>query len=114
MSISTLDLPLRRHEELSLFGDSDPDAFERAHDRACCQTDSIADWLSEQCCTSLPYEGGNSTQHMHDAGALDRGDIEAAGLTTPQLLALAMGLTPNPRTRLLAMDELAIRAGVPQ
>lgn len=114
MSISTLDLPLRAHEELELWGDGSPESYELARDNACRQTDTIADWLSEQCCTDLPYTGYNATKHLHDAEALCKDKIEASSLSTPELLALAIGLTPYPKARLLAMDELARRVGVPQ
>lgn len=111
---SPMSLPLTPTEAANRFGDDDIEAYELAHDRACCQTDTIADWLSQECCTDLPYAGGDSSRHIHDAGAMQRGEIEASSLSTPQLLALALGLTPYPKTRLLAMDEIALRAGIPQ
>ena len=77
--------------------------------RALCQTDAIADWLSQECCTDLPYDGGRSSQHYHDERALGRDYLHSLTLSTPELLALAMGVAVNSQARLAALDELARR-----
>lgn len=96
-----------------VFGRPDPDehlADQAARERALCATDSIADFLSEQCCTAPAYDGGRSAQHYHDELALIRDYAAAAAISTPNLLALAMGVASHPQARIAAMNELAQRA----
>lgn len=85
---------------------------EAARERALCDVDSYADWLMGECMSQTAYDGGRSSKHYADERALAIDYSKAEGLSTPDLLALAMGLASNPRARIAAMDELAKRAGV--
>ena len=90
---------------------SDEDS-QAARERALCDVDSMADWLMGECMNQAAYDGGRSSKHYADERALVLDYSTAQSLSTPDLLALAMGLASNPRARLAAMDELAKRAGV--
>ena len=85
---------------------SDAD-IQAARERALCDVDSMADWLLGECMSQTAYEG--STKHCADERALVIDYSKAESLSTPDLLALAMGLASNPRARIAAMDELRAR-----
>ena len=80
-----------------------------ARERALCDVDSYADWLMGECMGQTAYEGGRSSKHYADERALVLDYSKAQRLSTPELLALAMGLASNPRARIAAMDELGDR-----
>ena len=88
---------------------SDAD-IQAARERALCDVDNLADWLLWGCVSRLAYDGGRSSRHYTDerALALDYSRAEKS-LSTPELLALAMGLATCPRARIAAMDELGAR-----
>ena len=77
------------------------------HERALCDVDSFADWLMGECMGQTAYDG--SSRHYADERALVLDYSQAESLSTPDLLALAMGLASNPRARIAAMDELRAR-----
>lgn len=79
---------------------------ETARERALCDVDSMADWLMGECMNQTAYDGGRSSKHYADELALVIDYSKAESLSTPDLLALAMGLASNPRARIAAMDEL--------
>ena len=79
---------------------------ETARERALCDVDSYADWLMGECMNQTAYDGGRSSKHYADERALVLDYSKAQRLSTPELLALAMGLASNPRARIAAMDEL--------
>ena len=85
---------------------SDAD-IQSAHERALCDVDSMADWLMGECMSQTAYDG--SSKHYADERALVIDYSKAESLSTPDLLALAMGLASNPRARIAAMDELRAR-----
>ena len=85
---------------------------ETARKRALCDVDSMADWLMGECMNQTAYDGVRSSKHYADERALILDYSKAESLSTPELLALAMGLASNPQVRIAAMDELAKRAGV--
>ena len=87
---------------------SDAD-IQAAHERALCDVDGLADWLLVECMSQLAYDGGRSSRHYADERALALDYSKAESLSTPELLALAMGLASNPRARIAAMDELRAR-----
>ena len=87
---------------------SDAD-IQAARERALCDVDNLADWLLGECMSQLAYEGGRSSKHYSDERALVIDYSKAESLSTPDLLALAMGLASNPRARIAAMDELRAR-----
>ena len=87
---------------------SDAD-IQAARERALCDVDSFADWLMGECMGQTAYDGGRSSWHYADERALVIDYSKAASLSTPELLALAMGLASNPRARIAAMDELNVR-----
>ena len=80
---------------------------ETARERALCDVDSFADWLMGECMSQTAYDG--SSRHYADERALALDYSQAANMSTPDLLALAMGLASNPRARIAAMDELRAR-----
>ena len=82
---------------------------ETARERALCDVDSLADWLLGECMGQTAYDGGRSSRHYADERALALDYSKAESLSTPDLLALAMGLASNPRARIAAMDELSAR-----
>ena len=90
---------------------SDAD-IQAARERALCEVDSIADWLMGQCMNQTAYDGVRSSKHYADERALVLDYSKAESLSTPELLALAMGLASNPQARIAAMYELAKRAVV--
>ena len=77
-----------------------------ARERALCDVDSYSDWLMGECMGQTAYDGGRSSKHYADERALTLDYSKAEGLSTPDLLALAMGLASNLRARIAAMDEL--------
>ena len=85
---------------------SDAD-IQAAHERALCDVDGLADWLLGECMGQTAYDG--SSKHYADERALALDYSKAESLSTPDLLALAMGLASNPRARIAAMDELNVR-----
>ena len=85
---------------------SDAD-IQAAQERALCDVDSFADWLLGECMSQTAYDG--SSRHYADERALIIDYSKAESLSTPELLALAMGLASNPRARIAAMDELRAR-----
>ena len=87
---------------------SDAD-IQAAHERALCDVDDLADWLMGECMSQTAYDGGRSSKHYIDERALVIDYSKAESLSTPDLLALAMGLASNPRARIAAMDELSAR-----
>lgn len=87
---------------------SDAD-IQSARERALCDVDSLADWLMGECMSQTAYDGGRSSKHYADERALILDYSKAESLSTPELLALAMGLASNPRARIAAMDELRAR-----
>ena len=87
---------------------SDAD-IQAARERALCDVDNLADWLLWGCVGRLAYDGGRSSRHYADERALGIDYSTAESLSTPDLLALAMGLASNPRARIAAMDELRAR-----
>ena len=87
---------------------SDAD-IQAARERALCDVDSFADWLMGECMGQTAYDGGRSSRHYADERALALDYSKAESLSTPDLLALAMGLASNPRARIAAMDELNVR-----
>ena len=87
---------------------SDAD-IQAARERALCDVDSFADWLMGECMSQNAYESGRSSKHYADERALFIDYSKAESLSTPDLLALAMGLASNPRARIAAMDELRAR-----
>jgi hypothetical protein len=79
---------------------------EAQRERALCDMDTLADWLNGP----DAYNGGETAYHAdHDARALIDDYANAAKLGTPELLALALGLTPYPKARIAAMNELSAR-----
>ena len=80
---------------------------ETAQERALCDVDSMADWLMGECMSQTAYDG--SSKHYADERALILDYSKAESLSTPDLLALAMGLATCPRARIAAMDELGAR-----
>ena len=87
---------------------SDAD-IQAARERALCDVDSFADWLMGECMSETAYDGGRSSRHYADERALVIDYSKAESLSTPDLLALAMGLASNPRARIAALDELGAR-----
>ena len=85
---------------------SDAD-IQAARERALCDVDSFADWLMGECMSQTAYDG--SSRHYADEWALFIDYSRATDMSTPDLLALAMGLASNPRARIAAMDELSVR-----
>ena len=85
---------------------SDAD-IQAARERALCDVDNLADWLMGECMGQTAYDG--SSKHYADERALGIDYSKAEDLSTPDLLALAMGLASNPRARIAAMDELRAR-----
>ena len=85
---------------------SDAD-IQAARERALCDVDNLADWLLWGCVSRLAYDG--SSKHYADERMLVLDYSKAESLSTPELLALAMGLASNPRARIAAMDELRAR-----
>jgi hypothetical protein len=85
---------------------SDAD-IQAAHENALCNVDSLADWLMGKCMCQAAYAG--SSKHYADERALILDYSKATNMSTPDLLALAMGLASNPRARIAAMDELSVR-----
>ena len=85
---------------------SDAD-IQSARERALCDVDSFADWLLGECMGQTAYDG--SSKHYADERALALDYSKAESLSTPDLLALAMGLATCPRARIAAMDELRAR-----
>ena len=84
---------------------SDAD-IQAARERVLCDVDSIADWLMGECMNQTAYDGVRSSKHYADERALILDYSKAERLSTPELLALAMGLASNPRARIAAMNEL--------
>ena len=82
---------------------------ETARERALCDVDSLADWLMGECMSQTAYDGGRSSRHYADERALVIDYRKATNMSTPDLLALAMGLASNPRARIAALDELGAR-----
>ena len=80
-----------------------------ARDRALCDVDSFADWLMSECMNQTAYDGGRSSRHYIDEWALFIDYSRATDMSTPDLLALAMGLASNQHARIAAMDELRAR-----
>ena len=62
-----------------------------------------------ECMGQTAHDGGRSSRHYADERALVLDYSQAANMSTPDLLALAMGLASNPRARIAAMDELRAR-----
>ena len=87
---------------------SDAD-IQAARERALCDVDSFADWLMGECMSETAYDGGRSSRHYAEERALVIDYSKAESLSTPDLLALAMGLASNPRARIAALDELGAR-----
>ena len=87
---------------------SDAD-IQAAHERALCDVDSMADWLMGECMSETAYDGGRSSRHYADEWALFIDYSRATDMSTPNLLALAMGLASNQHARIAAMDELSAR-----
>ena len=87
---------------------SDAD-IQAARERALCDVDNLADWLLWGCVGRLAYDGGRSSKHYADERALVLDYSQAANMSTPELLALAMGLASNPSARIAAMYELSAR-----
>ena len=87
---------------------SDAD-IQAARERALCDVDSLADWLMGECMSQTAYDGGRSSRHYADERALALDFGKAESLSTPDLLALAMGLASNQHARIAAMDELRAR-----
>ena len=85
---------------------SDAD-IQAVRERALCDVDSFADWLMGECMSQTAYDG--SSKHYADERALALDYSKAANMSTPDLLALAMGLATCPRARIAAMDELRAR-----
>ena len=85
---------------------SDAD-IQAAHERALCDVDGLADWLLGECMGQTAYDG--SSKHYADERALISDYSRATDMSTPDLLALAMGLATCPRARIAAMDELRAR-----
>ena len=75
-----------------------------------CDADSFSDWL---CGESQAAAFGGSCHrefYINSAVRVIQDDPEAAiDITTPDLLALALGVTPFPAVRIAAMDELRRR-----
>ena len=82
---------------------------ETARERALCDVDNLADWLLWGCVSRLAYDGSRSSKHYADERMLVLDYSRSESLSTPDLLALAMGLASNPRARIAAMDELRAR-----
>ena len=80
---------------------------ETAQERALCDVDSFADWLMGECMSQTAYDG--SSRHYADERALVIDYSRATDMSTPNLLALAMGLASNQHARIAAMDELRAR-----
>ena len=87
---------------------SDAD-IQSARERALCDVDSFADWLMGECMGQTAYDGGRSSKHYIDEWALFIDYSRATDMSTPDLLALAMGLASNQHARIAAMDELRAR-----
>ena len=87
---------------------SDAD-IQAARERALCDVDSLADWLMGECMSQTAYDGGRSSRHYIDEWALFIDYSRATDMSTPDLLALAMGLASNQHARIAAMDELRAR-----
>jgi len=87
-------------------------AAEIEHERnaALCDAETFADWLCSECIGQQAYDGGRRDYDAHhDADALKIDYDNARIMGAPELLALALGMTPNPEARIAAMDELARR-----
>ena len=82
---------------------------ETARKRALCDVDSLADWLMGECMSQTAYDGGRSSKHYTDEWALFIDYSRATDMSTPDLLALAMGLASKHHARIAAMDELRAR-----
>ena len=90
-------------------------AHEEARERALCDVDSIVDWLASECMGKVAFDGGAQSRYTQVVNAerkLRTAYLNAGAMTTPDLLALALGLTSNDQARIAAMNELAERAGV--
>ena len=85
---------------------SDEDS-QSARERALCDVDNLADWLMGECMGQTAYDG--SSKHYADERALFIDYSRATDMSTPDLLALAMGLASNQHARIAAMDELRAR-----
>ena len=87
---------------------SDAD-IQAARERALCDVDSFADWLVGVCMGQTAYDGGRSSRHYTDEWALFIDYSRATDMSTPDLLALAMGLASNQHAHIAALDELRAR-----
>ena len=87
---------------------SDAD-IQAARERALCDVDSFADWLMGECMGQTAYDGGRSSRHYTDEWALFIDYSRATDMSTPDLLALAMGLASNQHAHIAALDELRAR-----
>lgn len=90
---------------------SDAQLAEIEHDAACCNSELLADRLYAECDGQRAYAGSHWGR---DESILRRDPARAGSIETPELLALAIGLSADPRVRLAALDEIARRIGVPQ
>lgn len=83
---------------------------EEREQKALCDSDEFSNWLCEG--SGRMAFGGPAHREFYVASAVRviQDDPEAAiDINTPDLLALALGITPFPAVRIAAMDELRRR-----
>jgi len=81
-------------------------------ERALCDADTFSDWLCGECCGHAAYASNHRAPFIaasHDADALKIDYDNARNMGAPELLALALGMTPNSEARIAAMDEIGRR-----
>ena len=88
-----------------------------ARELALCAVDAIADQIHSECFNATAFSTGPFARwtQIDNAVRLIKADyLNADQFSTPDLLALALGLTANSHVRVAAMDALAKRCGVPE
>ena len=94
---------------------SEVEEFEAEREQALCDVNTLVDWLASECMGKVAFDGGAQSRYTQVVNAerkLRTDYLNAGAMATPDLLALAMGLTSNDQARIAAMNELAERAGV--
>ena len=88
-----------------------------ARELALCAVDNLADQIHSECFGAEAFAAGPFSRfnQIDSAVRLIKTDyLNADSFSTPDLLALALGLTANSSVRIAAMDALAKRCGVPE
>lgn len=86
--------------------------FEAKREQALCDMNTLVDWLGGECLGKAAYDDqalSAITQRLRDERAIRADYLNARAISTESLLALAMGLSSDPRVRIVAMDELSGR-----